>query len=163
MYLCSSYCLLCMFSVSDSSIYMIYYRSFNFPYITCHFLYLHTWTTSLDHVHVCPLCTPFGFIICTRRVTSDNPKFSCSDPRDRTLVAYCSWSEYAADPSVTIGVQQMLGSSSQLFLPVPLLFGSRDLSCCSWAPLNFCISLHMMYFCIFWWCNILLILYHSLW
>jgi len=41
-----------MFSVSDSSIYMIYCLSFNFPYVICYYLYLHTWTTSLDHVHV---------------------------------------------------------------------------------------------------------------
>jgi len=75
----------------------------------------------------------------------------------------CSWSECAADPSVMIGAQQMLGSSPQLSLPVPLLFGSRDSSCCSWAPLSFCIYLHMMYFYIFWWCNIPVILYHSLW
>ena len=71
---------------------------------------------------------------------------------------YCSWSECAADPSVTIRVQQKFGSSPQLFLPFPLLFGSRDPSFCSWASLSFfislydvlsfCISLHMMYFCI---------------
>jgi len=51
-YLCFSYCFLCMFSDSDLSIYMIYSRSFNFLYITCHCLYLHAWTTSLDHVHM---------------------------------------------------------------------------------------------------------------
>ena len=62
MYLCSLYCLLCMFSVSDSSIYMIYCHSFNLPYVICYYLYLHTWTTSLDHVHFYLLCTPFGFI-----------------------------------------------------------------------------------------------------
>ena len=61
---------------------------------------------------------------------------------------YCTWSKYTADSSVTVGAQQKLGLSPQLFLPVPLLFGSRDPSCCSWAPLSFCISLHMMYFCI---------------
>ena len=130
MYLCSSYCLLCMFLVSDSSIYMIYCRSFKFSYVICCYLYLHTWITSLDHVHVYLLCTPSGFIICTRRVASDNPRFSCPDPRDRTLVAFCSRSKGAADPSVTIGAQQKLGLSSQLFLSVPLLFGSRDPSCC---------------------------------
>ena len=31
---------------------MIYCCSFNFPYLICYYLYLHTWTTSLDHVHV---------------------------------------------------------------------------------------------------------------
>ena len=35
MYLCSLYYLLCMFSVSDSSIYMIYCRSFMLLVITC--------------------------------------------------------------------------------------------------------------------------------
>ena len=33
-----------------------------FLYVTCHFMYLRAWTTSLDHVHVCLLCTPSGFI-----------------------------------------------------------------------------------------------------
>ena len=61
----------------------------------------------------------------------------------------CSWSECAADPSVTIGVQQKLGSLPQLFLPVPLLFGSRDPSWYSWAPLSFCISLHILYSFVF--------------
>jgi len=74
-------------SVSDLSIYMIYCRSFNFPYIICQFLYLHTWTTSLDHVHIYLLCTPFGFIICTHRVASNNLGFSCPDQRHWTLVA----------------------------------------------------------------------------
>jgi len=32
--------------------FRIYCRSFNFFYVTCHFLYLYAWTTSLDHVHV---------------------------------------------------------------------------------------------------------------
>jgi len=64
---------------------MIYCRSFNFPYVICYFLYLHTWITSFDHVHVYLLCTPSGFIICTRRVSSDNPGFSCLDPKDRTV------------------------------------------------------------------------------
>jgi len=63
MYLCFLYyLLLCMFSVSDSLIYMIYCHSFNLPYVICYYLYLHTWTTSLDHVHFYLLCTPFGFI-----------------------------------------------------------------------------------------------------
>jgi len=62
-------------------------RSFNFLYVTCHCVYLHAWTTSLDHVHVCLICTPLGFIICTRGVASDNPGSSCPDPRDQTLVA----------------------------------------------------------------------------
>ena len=64
-YLCSSYCFLCMFPISDLLIYMIYCRSFNFLYVTCRYLYMHAWTTSLDHVHVCLVCTPLGFIICT--------------------------------------------------------------------------------------------------
>jgi len=76
---------------------------------------------------------------------------------------YCRWSECVVDPSVMIGVQQKLGFSPQLFLPVSLLFSSQDLSFCSWAPLSFCISLFMMYFYILWWCNISVILYHSLW
>ena len=163
MYLCSSYYFLCMFSVSDSSIYMIYYCSFNFPYVICYYLYLHTWTTSLDHVHVYLLCTQLAslYVLAGLRLTTldsyvqileTGPWWPC-----------CSCSECAADPSVMIGAQQKLGLSPQLFLPVPLLFGSRDPSCCSWAPLSFCISLHMMYLCIFWWCNIHVILYHSLW
>jgi len=34
----------------------------SFLYVTCYCLYLHAWTTSLDHVHMYLLCTPFGFI-----------------------------------------------------------------------------------------------------
>jgi len=32
--------------------FRIYCRSFNFFYVTCDCLYLHAWTTSLDHAHV---------------------------------------------------------------------------------------------------------------
>jgi len=32
--------------------FRIYCRSFNFLYVTCHYLYLHAWSTSLDHAHV---------------------------------------------------------------------------------------------------------------
>ena len=65
---------------------MIYCRSFNFPYITCHFLYLHAWTTSLDYVHVCLLCTPFGLLYVLVGVVN-NPESSCPDPRAWTMVA----------------------------------------------------------------------------
>ena len=46
--------------------FQIYSHFFNFLYVTCYCLYLYAWTTSLDHVHVCLICTPLGFIICTR-------------------------------------------------------------------------------------------------
>ena len=78
------------FRLSDIHIFTwfwIYCRSFNFLYVTCHCLYLYAWTTSLDHVHVCLICTPLGSIICTRGVASDNPEFSCPDFRARTMVA----------------------------------------------------------------------------
>jgi len=65
LYLCSRHHFIFMFSDSDLSIYMIYCRSFNFLYVTCHCRYLHAWTTSLDHVHCDFLSTPTGFIICT--------------------------------------------------------------------------------------------------
>ena len=52
MYLCSRHRFLCMLSDSDLSICMIYCHSFNFIYVTCHYLYMHAWTTSLDHVDV---------------------------------------------------------------------------------------------------------------
>ena len=38
-------------------------------------------------VHVCLICTPLGFIICTRWVVSDNPASSCPDSRVWTMVA----------------------------------------------------------------------------
>ena len=56
MYLCSSYCILYMFSVSDSSIYMIYCYSFNFPYVTCtcmpgpHHLIMYTCVSYARHL-----------------------------------------------------------------------------------------------------------------
>jgi len=74
------------FSDLNLSIYMIYCRSFNFLYVTCYCLYLHAWTTSLDHIHVCLLCMSFGFIKCTRW-GSNNLGSSCPDPRAWTMVA----------------------------------------------------------------------------
>ena len=129
MYLCTSYCLLCMFSVSDSLIYMIYCRSFNFRYVICYYLYLHNWTTSFDHAHVYLLCMPFGFIICTHRVTSDNLEFSCPDPRDRTLVTLAVtdqsaqrifpwWSECSRSLDVAVALPS---SSSPIWLSRSLL------------------------------------------
>ena len=59
----------------------------HFPYISCHYLYLHIWITSLDHVYVYLLCIPFGFIICTRRAASDNPEFSCPESGVWTVTA----------------------------------------------------------------------------
>jgi len=146
MYLYSSYCLLCMFSVSDSSIYMIYCRSFNFPYvfvITCicifgpHHLIMYTCTSYARQLASLYVLAGLRLITLDSHVQilETGPWWPC-----------CNWSECAADPSVTIGVQQKLGLSPQLFLPVPLLFGSRDPSYCSWAPLSFCISLHVLYF-----------------
>jgi len=145
MYLCSSYCLLCMFSVSDSSIYMIYFRSFNFPYVIYYYLYLHTWTTSLDHVHVYLLCTSFGFIIYTCRAASDNPGFSCLDPRDRTLVALLEQirvrsgsfrDDRSAAEAWIIATALPPSFSPVWFLRPLLLLMSTSL---------FCISLHVLY------------------
>ena len=130
----------------------------SFLYVTCYCLYLHAWTTSLDHVHVWLLCMPLAllYVLAGLRLTTLNSHVQILETGP--WWPCCSWSECAADPSVTIEVQQKLESSPQLFLPVPLLFGSRDPSCCSWAPLSFCISLRLMYFCIFWWCTIPVIL-----
>ena len=93
LHLSSRHCFLCMFSNSDLSIYM-YLLDFEFTVVrlisfmllviacTCmpkpHHLIMHTCD--------CLICTPFGFIICTRGVASDNLGSSCPDPRDRTLV-----------------------------------------------------------------------------
>ena len=120
MYLCSSYCLLCMFSVSDSSIYMIYCRSFNFSYVICYYLYLHTWITSLDHVHVYLLSTPSGFIICTLRVASDNPEFLCPDPGVWIVVALLYLIRVAQrERGLAVACPDPLSSSI-------LMIGSRD-------------------------------------
>ena len=121
------------------------------------FIYMLIFTVHLSCTPV-PVMHATWLYYSTRRVASDNPEFLCLDPGVWSWWPYCSWSECAVNPSVTIGVQQKLGLSPQLFLSVPLLFGSRDPSCCSWVPLSFCISLHMMCFCIFWWCNIPVIL-----
>ena len=152
LFICSRYRFLYMLSDSDLMIYMDYYRSFTFLYVTCYCLYLHAWTTSLDHVHVCLICTPLGFIICTSGVASDSPGFLCLDPRDRTVVTLL-WlirvrSGSFCDDQSTTEAWTRRGFSSQFLsclLPRP--------SCYSWAPLSFCISLHVLYFDIFWWCN----------
>ena len=88
----------------------IYCRSFNFFDVTCHCLYLYAWTTSLDHAYVwlpehanllyhmyslgCFLTTLDRHV----QILKSRPWWPCY-----------SWSECAADPSVTIGVQQKFG------------------------------------------------------
>jgi len=100
--------------------FRIYFRCFNFLYVTCHCLYLHAWITSLDHAHMClpeHANWPYhmyslGCILTTLdfhvQILESGPWWSC-----------CSWPECAADPFVTIRTQQKLGhyrsSSSQLF------------------------------------------------
>ena len=154
LYLSSRHCFLCMLSDSDLSICMYllrtYCRSFNsfmLLVITCtcmpepHHLIMHT----CDY-----LSTPLGFIICTRGIAYDNPGFSCPDSTDRTLVALlylirvCSGS-FRDDRSAAeawIVTAALPPSSSPVWLPRP--------SCYSRAPLSFFISLHILYFYIFW-------------
>jgi len=116
-------------------------------------------------VHVCLICTPLGFIICTRglHLTTLDPHIQFLE--SRPWWPCCSWSECAADPFVVIRVQQKLGcrpsSSSQLFswlAPEASLVARDHLS-----AFVIYISSCIVFFCIFWWCNIPVILYHSLW
>ena len=103
-----------------STWFRIYCCSFNFLYVTCHCLFLDAWITSLDHVHVwLPKHANWfyhmyslGYFLTILdlhvQILKFGPWWSC-----------CSWSECAADPSVTITAQQKLGhlcsSSFQLF------------------------------------------------
>ena len=153
---CFSYCFLCIFSVLDSSIYMIYYRSFNFPYITYHFLYLgphhliiYTCACYARHLTLLYVLVALSLITLDSHVQilETGPWWPC-----------CSWSEYAADPSMTIGVQQKLGccrSSSSQFL-----------SCLAPEALLLLVNtsqlLYIFHVFYFWWCNIPIILCHSL-
>ena len=136
--------------------FLIYYHSFMLLVIayTCmpksHHLIMYT--------RDCLICTPRGFIMCTRGL-----HLTTLDPRVHILESgpwwsCCSWSECVADPFVVIRVQQKFGhrrSSSFLLIswlaPETLLVAHEHLSA------------FVTYFCIFWWCNILVILYHSLW
>ena len=116
--------------------------------------------TGIQNIHVivnhvtcdCLICTPLGFIICTRGVASDNPRSSCPDldVDDQSAQRIFPWrSEYSRSLNIVVAL---------------LLIGSRGPSCCSWAPLSFYyVYLFILYFCIFWWCNIPVISYHSLW
>ena len=112
------------------------------------------------HVHMYLLCTPFGFIYALaglRLITLDS-HVQILEPGSWQLG--CSWSERAADSPVVIRVQQKLrhrySSSSQLFSCLALLL------LVTISQLLLCISLHVLYFYIFWWYNIPVILYHSL-
>ena len=89
--------------------FWIYCRSFNFPYVTCHYLYLHVWITSVDYVHVCLICTPLGFIVCTGGLylTTLDSHVQILEPGP--WWPFCSWSECGADHFVATRVQQKLG------------------------------------------------------
>jgi len=126
LYLSSRHCFLCMLSDSDLSIYM-YLLLFGFTVVPLiSFMLLVIACTCMPEPHHlimytcdCLICTPLGFIICTRglhlitlyshvQILESGPWWPCY-----------SWSECAADPSIVIGAQQKLGyrrsSSSQLF------------------------------------------------
>ena len=131
--------------------FQIYYCSFNFLYVTWHSLYLYAWTTSLNHVHMWlpehanwlyHMYKPGCFL------TTLDPYVQILEHGLRW--PYYSWSEGAAEAWIS-------GCHRSPFLPAPLLIGSRDSSCCSWAPLSFwlCLPFCISYFCILWWCNIL--------
>jgi len=98
----------------------IYYRSFNFFYVTYHCLYPHVWTTSLDHAHVwLPEHATLLYHMYSR-VASYNPDSHVQILESEPWWSCCSWTECAADPPVAIRVaQQKLGhhrsSPSQLF------------------------------------------------
>ena len=113
--------------------FQIYCRSFNFPYVICYYLYLHTWTTSLDHVHVCLLCTPFGFIYVLAGCIWQP-----------WILMSRSWSLDHGDLAVADQITQRI--LDWLSRPLLLLVST--------SQLLLCISLRIMYFCIFWWCNI---------
>ena len=145
--------------------FRIYCCSFNFLYVTCHCLYLHAWTTSLDHAHVwLPnmhatwLYHIYSLAWLHLRILDPHVQILESGP----WWPYCSWSECVAlwwsECSRSLDVAVALPpSSSPDWLSRPLLL------LLSTSQLLLCISLCIMYFCVFWWCNIPIILYHSLW
>ena len=161
---------LCMFSNSDLSIYM-YLLDFGFTIVPLIFFMLLVIACAcmpephhlIMHTCDCLICKPLGFIICARGLHQTTFDSHVQILETRPWWPCCSWSEYAADHSVTIRAHQKLGLSPQLFHPVSLLFGYRDLSCCSWAPLSFVYLFMYCTFVFFCWCNIAVILCHSLW
>ena len=157
MLLCSLHRISCMLSDSDLLIYM-YLLDLGFTviflYVTCHFLYLRAWTTSLDHVHVCLLCTPSGFIFLYSlgllttldshvQILESGPRRPC-----------CTWSEWRSGSVVSYC---LFGPSS---FPPLLDWLARFSSCHSWVfSISYCASC----FCASYWSYILQILYHALW
>ena len=61
----------------------------HFLYVTCHCLYLYAWATSLDRVHVWLFEHANWLYYMYSRVASDNPGFSCPDPRVWTVALLC--------------------------------------------------------------------------
>ena len=156
MFICSSYCLLCMFSVSDSSIYIIYWRSFNFPYVTCtcmfgpHHLIMYTCASYARHLAL--LYVLAGLRLTTLnshvQILETGPWWPC-----------CSWSEYAADPCDDRSaakawsiVAALSPSSSPVWFSRPLLL------LVSTSQLLYISSYDALLY--FWWCNHVLILFY---
>ena len=154
MYLCSSYCLLCMFQFQIyrytwfTVVLLISLILFVNSY-TCilgpHHLIMYTYTCYARHLALL-------YVLIGLRLTTLDSHVQIKDTGP--WWPYYSWSEYAADSSMTVGAQQMLGLSSQLFLLVPLL-----LLLVSTSQLMYISSYDVLLY--FWWCNIPVILYLS--
>ena len=144
--------------------FQIYCRSFNFPYVICYYLYLHIWTTSLNHVHMYLLCTPFSFIyilagciwqpwiLMSRSWSLDHGDLAVADQSTQRILPW--WSECRKSSDIAVVLPP---SFSPVWLSRSLLL------LVSISQLLLYISLHVLYFYIFCWCNIPVILYHSLW
>ena len=142
------------------------YNWFSCSYFTYYLIscsYVLTFTIHLSCTQYL-ICTPLGFIICTRglHLITLNSHVQILEPVSWWIG--CSWLKCAADPPVVVRGQQKLGhrrSFSFQFLSCLAL--EALLLLVSTSQLLLCISLHILYFYIFWWCNIPVILYHSLW
>jgi len=105
MYLCFSYCLLCIFPFQThrytwfTVIPLISFVLLVVAYICMpgsHHLIMYTCD--------CLLCTPFGFIICTRRVASTTLYSHIQILELGPWWPYCSWSECTTNPSMATKV-----------------------------------------------------------
>ena len=135
---------------------------FTYYLISCSYVLIYTIHLSCTHVHDLHATWLYHFVLAGLHLTTLNSHVQSLE--SGPWWPYYSWSECAADPSVAIGLQQKLGhrhSSSSRSTPVWL---SRPLLLLvSISQLLLCISLRVLYFCIFWWCIIPVILYYSLW
>jgi len=116
------------------------------------FLYTCAWyARHLALSYVLAGCIWQPWILMSRSWSPDLSGLAVADQSAQRILSW--WSERSRNLDITVALSP---SSSHDWLSGPLLL------LVSISQFLLCISLHVLYFCIFWWCNILVILYHSL-